>query len=52
MCPAMGKNALVRNWVPDLATEKTTNTKQNKKEDRRMMLELLDEEINLDYYSD
>ena len=49
--------ALVRNLVPDLAPEKTTNPKQNKKEDkteeeRRIMLELLDEENNLDCYSE
>ena len=49
--------ALVRNLVPDPAPEKTTNTKQNKKEDkteedRRIMLELLYEENDLDYYSD
>ena len=41
-------HALVRNWVPVQVLEKTTNTKQNEKEDkteedRRIMLELLDE---------
>ena len=41
----------VRNMVPDPALEKTLNTKQNE-EDRRTMLELLDEENDLDYYTD
>ena len=36
--------ALVRNLVPDPATEKTLNTKENKEEERRTMLELLDKE--------
>ena len=45
---------LVRSLVPDLTPEKMTNTKQSKKEDkteqeRRIMLELLDEENDLDY---
>ena len=49
--------ALLRDLIPDLTAEKTTNTKQNKnedktEEDRRMMLELLDEENDLDFYSD
>ena len=40
-----------------LGPEKTTNAKHNEKEnkteeDRRIMLELLDEENDLDYYSD
>ena len=48
---------LLRDLIPDSDLEKTTNTKQNEKEDkteedRRIMLELLDEENNLDYYSD
>ena len=48
---------LVNNLVPNPTPEKTRNTTQNKKEgkteeDRRMMIELLDEENDLNYYSD
>ena len=48
---------LVRILVPDLTPEKMTNTKQSEKEekieeDRRIMLELLDEETDIDYYPD
>ena len=49
--------ALVSDLVPNLAPEKTTNTKQNEKEnktkeDRRILLEILDEGNDLDYYLD
>ena len=49
--------ALVRNLVPAPAPEKIANTKPSKKkvkteEERRKMLELLDEENDLDYYSE
>ena len=44
--------ALVKNLVPDPAQEKTLNTKQNKEEERRTMLELSDEENDLDYNTD
>ena len=48
-------HALVRNLVPDPTQEKTANTKQSEKEDkteeeRGIMLELLAEENDLDYY--
>ena len=49
--------ALVKNLGPDQTPEKTANTKQSKKEDkteeeRRIMLELLDEGNDLDCYSE
>ena len=49
--------ALVKNLVSDPTLEKTANTKQSKKEDkteeeRRIMLELLDEENDLGHYSE
>ena len=49
--------ALVRDLIQKLALEKPRNMKQNEKEnkteeDRRIVLELLDEEKDLDVYSD
>ena len=50
-------HALVRDLIPKLISEKPRNVKQNRKEnkmeeDRRIVLELLDEEKDLDYYWD